>query len=64
MKMKSQKSIVLKHNMKNLMTTLLPMVKKIISDKINQVKLGIMQKIRSNNAKKRRNTKKEYLIGE
>ena len=56
MKMKSQKSIVLKHNMKNLMTTLLPMVKKIISDKINQIKLGIMQKIRPNKTKKRQNT--------
>ena len=58
MKMKSQKSIVLKHNMKNLMTTLLPMVKKIISDKINQIKSGIMQKIRPNKTKKRRNTPK------
>ena len=58
MKKKSQKSIVLKHNMKNLMTTLLPMVKKIISDKINQIKSGIMQKIRPNKTKKRRNTPK------
>ena len=57
--MKSQKSIVLKHNMKNLTTTLLPMVKKIISDKITQVKLGITQKIRSNKAKKRWNTPKK-----
>ena len=58
MKMKSQKSIILKHNIKNLMTTLLPMIKKIISDKIHQVKLGIMQKIQFNKAKKRRNTPK------
>ena len=58
MKMKSQKSIILKHNMKNLMTSLLPMVKKIISDKINQIKSGIMQKIRPNKTKKRRNTPK------
>ena len=48
MKMKTQKSIVLKRNMKNLMTTLLPMVKKIISDKINKIKSGIMQKIQPN----------------
>ena len=40
------------------MTTLLPMVKKIISDKINQIKLGIMQKIRPNKTKKRQNTPK------
>ena len=40
------------------MTTLLPMVKKIISDKINQIKSGIMQKIRPNKTKKRRNTPK------
>ena len=58
MKMKSQKSIALKHNMKNLMTTLLPMVKKIISDKINQIKSSIMQKIRPNKTKKRRNAPK------
>ena len=61
MKMKSQKSIVLKHNMKNLMTTLLPMVKKIISDKINQVKVGIMRKILPNKLKKRRNTLKRVF---
>ena len=41
--------------MKNLMTTILPMVKNIISNKINQIKLGIMQKIPPNKAKKRRN---------
>ena len=61
MKMKSQKSIVLKHNMKNLMTTLLPMVKKIISDKINQIKSGIMQKIWPNKTKKRRNIPKRRI---
>ena len=49
------KNIVLKRNMKNLMTTLLPMVKNIISNKINQIKLGITQKIPPNKAKKRRN---------
>ena len=40
------------------MTTLLPMVKKIISGEINQTKSGIMQKIRPNKTKKRRNTPK------
>ena len=40
------------------MTTLLPMVKNIISNKINQIKLGIMQKIRPNKTKKRRNIPK------
>ena len=58
MKMKSQKSIVLKQNMKNLMTTLLPLIKKIIGDKINQVKSGIVQKIRPNKIKERRNIPK------
>ena len=56
--MKSQKSIVLKHNMKNLMTTLLRMIKKIIGDKINQVKSGIAQKIRPKKIKERRNIPK------
>ena len=59
MKMKTQKIIVLKRNMKNLMTTLLPMVKNIISNKINQIKLSIMQKIRPNKRKKRRNALKK-----
>ena len=58
MKMKTQKSIVLKLNMKNLMTTLLPMVKNIISNKINQIKSDIMQKIPPNKFKKRQNTSK------
>ena len=58
MKMNAQKSIALKRNMKNLMTTLLPMVKNIISNKINQIKSGIMQKIRPNKTKKRQNTLK------
>ena len=40
------------------MITLLPMVKYIISNKINQIKSGIMQKIRPNKTKKRRNTPK------
>ena len=58
MKMKVQKSIVLKRNMKNLMTTVLPMVKNIISSKINQIKSGIMQKIRPNKTNKRRSIPK------
>ena len=57
MKMKIRKSIVLKCNMKNSMTSLLPMVKKILNKKINQVKSRIMQKVQSN--KKRQNTLKK-----
>ena len=56
-KMKIQKSIVLKRNIKNLMTSLLPVVKKMISNKINQInqiKSNIIQKIRPNKSKKRR----------
>ena len=52
MEMKSQKSIVLKRNFKNLMSTLLPMAKKLISNQINQIKLRILQKIWSNKIKK------------
>ena len=48
MRMKAQKSIVLKGNFKNLMFTLLPMVKKVISNQINQTKSRIMRKIRPN----------------
>ena len=51
--MKTQKRIVLKRNMKNLIITLLPMVKNIISNKINQIKSGIMQKIVPKKLKKR-----------
>ena len=58
MKMKTQKSVVLKRNMKNLMTSLLPVVKKMINKKINQMKSGIMRKILPNKLKKRRNTSK------
>ena len=52
MKMKIQKSIVLKRNMRNFMTTLLPMVKNIISDKIHQIKSGIVWKIQLNKTKR------------
>ena len=40
------------------MTSLLPMVKKVINEKINQIKSGIMRKVIPNNLKKRRNTPK------
>ena len=61
MKMKTQKSVVLKRNMKNLMTSLLPVVKKMINKKMNQIKLGIMRKILPNVLKKRRNTPKRVF---
>ena len=38
MKKQIQRSIVLKHNMKKLMISLLPIVKKMVSKKINQIK--------------------------
>ena len=56
MKMKAQKSIVLKRNFKNLMSTLLPIAKKVISNQINQIKSCVMRKIWPNkiqNAPKR-----------
>ena len=53
--MKITKSIVLKRNTKNLMRSLLSMVKKIVNKKITQTKSSIMQKIQRN---KRRNTSK------
>ena len=49
--MKVQKSVVLKRNFKNLMFTLLPMAKKVISNQINQLKSRIMQKIQPNKIK-------------
>ena len=55
MKMKTQKSIVFKRNLKNFMSTLLPIVKKAISNQINQIKSRIMHKILHN---KRQNTLK------
>ena len=58
MKNQTQKSVALKQNMKKLMTSVLPMVKKMINEKINQMKSGIMKKILPNNLKKRRNTPK------
>ena len=58
MKMKIQKSLVLKGNKRNLMNTLLPMVKNMISDKVNEIKSDIIQKIQPNKSKKRQNTLK------
>ena len=59
MKIKTQKSIVLKRNMKKVLTTLLPIAKKMIRNKINQIKSRIRQKIRSNKLKKRQNIPKK-----
>ena len=56
--MQTQKSIVLKRNMKKVLTSLLPMVKKKINNKINQIKSSIMRKIIPNKLKKKRITPK------
>ena len=48
MRMEAQKSIVLKRNFKNLTFTLLPIIKKVISNQINQIKSRIMRNIRPN----------------
>ena len=45
MKMKAQKSVVSKRNFKNLMSILLPITKKVISNKINQIKSRIICKM-------------------
>ena len=55
MRMKTQRSIVLKRNFKKLMSTLLPIVKKLVSNQINKIKSRIMHKILPN---KRHNTLK------
>ena len=52
MKTQTQRSVVLKQNMKDLITSLLSMVKKVINEKINQMKLGIMSKIMPNDLKR------------
>ena len=49
MKTQTQRSVVLKQNMKKLMASVLPMVKNMINEKINQLKAGIMRKIMPNN---------------
>ena len=46
--MKTQKSIVLKWNFKNLMAILLPIAKTVISNQINKIKSCIMRKILPN----------------
>ena len=58
MKNQAQKIIVLKRNIKDLMS-LLPMAKKILSNNINQIKSNIIQKILPNRFKKRQNIPKE-----
>ena len=58
MKKQTQKSFVLKRNSKNLMSTLLPIAKKMLSNKINQIKSDIIQKILANRFKKRQNNLK------
>ena len=55
MKMKAQKSIVLKGIFKNLMSILLPMAKKVISNQLDKIKSRVMRKIKRN---KVQNTKK------
>ena len=55
MKMGTQKSIALKQNLKKLMSTLLPIVKRGISNQINKTKSRIIHKILPN---KRQNTLK------
>ena len=50
-----QGSIVPKQNFKKLMSTLLPIVKKVVSNQINKIKLSIIHKIKSN---KKQNTLK------
>ena len=42
------KSIVLKHNMRYLMTSLIPMAKKIVNKKIKEIKSRVMKNIQSN----------------
>ena len=61
MKIQTQRSSALKHNMKKLITSLLPMAKKMVNKKTNQIKSGIIRKITSNNLKKIRNTPKRIF---
>ena len=48
MKMKTQKSIVLKGNFKNLMSILLPIAKKVTNNQINKIKSRVMRKMLPN----------------
>ena len=59
MKKQTQKSIALKQNFKNLMFALLPIPKKMLSNKINQIKSNIIQKMLPNRFKNRQNTLKK-----
>ena len=59
MKKQAQKSIVLKRKFKNLMSTLLPIAKKMLCNKINQIKSDVIQIILPNRFKKRQNTPKK-----
>ena len=43
MKMKTQKNVVLKRKFKNLMSILLPIAKKVISNQINKIKSCVMR---------------------
>ena len=52
MKMKAQKSIVLKRNFKKLISILLPIAKKVISNQVNKIKSRIMRKIWPNKRQK------------
>ena len=51
----TQRSVVSKRNFKTLMSTLIPIVKKVVSNQINKIKSRIMHKIQPN---KRQNTLK------
>ena len=62
MKIQTQRSVVLKQNMKKLMTSVIPMVKKRANEKINQIKWDIMRKIMHNDLKKDEILQKRYLI--
>ena len=62
MRMRAQKSVILKRNMKNLMTSSLPMVKKMVSKKINHIKSSIMGTMLPNGLKRDEILQKRYLI--
>ena len=64
MKNQAQKSVVLRQNSKNLMFTLLPIAKKVISDQINQIKSRIMKKLLPNKKRDRLNTPKKVSYRE
>ena len=44
----TQRSVVSKRNFKTLMSTLIPIVKKVVSNQINKIKSRIMHKIQPN----------------